>query len=77
MRSNRTTTYTYSVRGWVATGDRPDGLRRHVHLHAHRQESGTYQAQGFQLETSVLTYNADDRLSPRPERHGRDHDLHV
>ncbi len=58
----RTTTYTYSVRGWLATETDPMGYIATYTYTPTGKNSGTYQLQGFEVEVSALTYNADDEL---------------
>ena len=50
-------------------GDRPDGLRRHLHLHADRQEPGDVpDPAGAVSRRSALHYDADDRLIATAQR---------
>jgi YD repeat-containing protein len=60
---NRTTSYAYSVRGWVATVTDPLGNVATYTYSATGKQTGEYQSQLFQTQTSSDTYDADDRLS--------------
>ncbi len=74
----RTTSYTYSVRGWVSTVTDPLGNVVTYTYSATGKQTGEYAARRASSPTTVAnTYNADDELSLHDRRHGQHHDLHL
>ena len=64
------TTDTYSVRGWVSTKTDPMGYVVTYTYSATGKNVGTDQYDGIPVETSILYYDADDRLIAETDGNG-------